>query len=419
MTKITDIMLRNSAPGGARICDSMVTGLGFTPGTEKGRGKWNLIFVSPETRKRREFGLGTYPTVGVADARERALEARRLIALGKDPVEQKRLTTAAATAAASTLTFEQAARSYIDASQEGWRNAKHKAQWKSTLETYVFPKIGKIKVTDLQSNDFAGVLKPIWLKKPETASRIKQRCYKVMKWCRAQGLVANNPVDVLDDLLPKQPGKRERVKHHPSMPWRDIPAFMQKITRMAKPTSTVSLLEFVILTAARSGEARAMRWEEVDFNKSVWTVPAERMKAKVLHRVPLSTRALEILERQRAHHPESDLVFPALRGGELTDMALTKFLRDHKAPSGDIGRTATAHGFRSSFRDWCSEGGIARDLAERALAHTIKNQAEAAYHRTDLLEQRRPVMEDWATYVSGHAASDKVITLKNAHNKFG
>ena len=171
-------------------------------------------------------------------------------------------------------------------------------------------------------------------------------------------------------------------------------------------------MEFVILTAARSGEARAMTWSEVDFEGATWTVPASRMKARVTHRVPLSRRALEILRVQRELQPKTDLVFPAPRGGVLSDMALTKFLRDQKAVSSEPGRTATAHGFRSSFRDWASEHGFARDLAERALSHTIANQVEASYHRTDLLEQRRSMMAAWAAHVIGAPKAQTVVPIR-------
>ncbi|MGH9427890.1 MAG: tyrosine-type recombinase/integrase, partial [Terriglobia bacterium] len=205
---------------------------------------------------------------------------------------------------------------------------------------------------------------------------------------------------------------RERTQHQPSMPWQDIPAFVKGVLHASASNVTRSLLEFVILTAARSGEARAMKWDEVDLEAKVWTVPANRMKAKVIHRVPLSERAVEILKAQRAKHPESELVFPSPRGLILCDMVLTGFLRDHKVQSSDEGRVATAHGFRSSFRDWASENGYSRDLAERALAHTIKNQAEAAYHRTDLLEQRRAMMEAWAQHVGGFGASSSVVLLR-------
>ena len=214
-----------------------------------------------------------------------------------------------------------------------------------------------------------------------------------MKWSWAHGLVSSNPVDNVGHLLPHRNGAQPT--HQPAMPWQDIPQFVRSKLRRGPYNVSRALLEFVILTAARSGEARAVTWGEVDFDAGVWTIPASRMKAKVVHRVPLSQRALEILSVQRAQHPETDLVFPSVRGLVLSDMVLTKFLRDHKARSSEPGRIATAHGFRSSFRDWASENGYARDLAERALAHTVKNQVEAAYHRTDLLEQRRAMMEAW------------------------
>ena len=262
--------------------------------------------------------------------------------------------------------------------------------------------------------DFADVLRPIWLTKPETATRVRQRCHMVMKWCWAHGLVQGNPVDVVDHLLPRQPGKRERVQHQPAMPWRQVPDFVASDLQDKPVNVTRALLRFVILTAARSGEAREMRWDEVDLSEAVWTVPASRMKAKAEHRVPLSAVAVRILNDQRAAYPDAELVFPAPRGGVLSDMVLTKFLRDHQAQSDVKGRVATAHGFRSSFRDWASEAGYARDLAEKALAHTIANNVEAAYHRTDLLEQRRPMMEAWGRHVCGQVTPGNVVPLNVA-----
>jgi integrase len=312
---------------------------------------------------------------------------------------------------AEAITFEQAARKVHEEQKPGWKNPKHADQWINTLRDYAFSKIGNRMAAELTAADFAEVLRPIWLAKPETASRVKQRCHKVMKWCLAHGLVPGNPVDVVAHLLPQQEGARERTIHQPAMPWRDIPAFVTKL-RAGPHSVTRTLLEFVILTAARSGEARAMTCCEVDLEARVWTVPANRMKAKAAHRVPLSERATEILMVQRERHSDADLVFPSPRGLVLSDMALTKFLRDQKAPSSDKGRVATAHGFRSSFRDWASENGYARDLAERALAHTVRNQAEAAYHRTDLLERRRAMMEAWARHVGGFAAAGRVVALR-------
>ena len=412
MVPLTDVKAKKIAPRHKPIADGTVRGLRLEPGQVKGRGKWIFRFVSPVNGKRRDMGLGVYPEVSIADARAKGLAARQSIAAGKDPIDEHEAERAARVTAAKVMTFEKAARKVHDDRKPGWKNAKHADQWINTLRDYAFPIIGKKRVADLVVADFADVLRPIWLEKPETATRVKQRCRTVMKWCWAQGMVSANPVDVVDHLLPQQPGKRERTTHQPSMPWRNIPAFVERALTAGPSNVTRALLEFVVLTAARSGEARAMTWGEVDLDAKVWIVPAERMKAGVAHRVPLSRRAVEILGAQRALHQDSDLVFPAPRGGVLSDMVLTAFLRDQNARSGDAGRIATAHGFRSSFRDWASENGYARDLAERALAHTISNQAEAAYHRTDLIDQRRPMMEAWAQHVGGGVASPKVVPMR-------
>ncbi|MCG9115321.1 site-specific integrase [Laribacter hongkongensis] len=220
-----------------------------------------------------------------------------------------------------------------------------------------------------------------------------------MAWGWAHGHCAANPVDAVGFLLPQQPGKAVRTEHQPAMPWRDIPAFVaEHLAGAARFDTTRAMLEFLILTAARSGEVRGMTWNEVDFDASVWTVPADRMKARLPHRIPLSDRAVEILRSQEGLHEE--LVFPSPRAQTiLSDMVLTSFLRRVNAASSTPGRVATAHGFRSSFRDWCSEQGYPRDLAERALAHTVANKVEAAYHRTDLLEQRREMMQCWSDFL--------------------
>ena len=412
MAQLTDLKLKAAMPGGKPMQDGAVSGLRFETGAQKGQGKWILRFVSPATGKRRDMGLGRYPEVSLADAREKGIAARKALANGKDPIDERDADKAERKTVADALTFEQAARRVHKDNKEGWKNTKHQDQWINTLRDYVFPGIGAKKVASLAPADFADVLRPIWLSKPETASRVKQRCHKVMKWCWANGLVQGNPVDVVDHLLPRQPGKRERVRHQPAMDWRAIPDFVATSLRVGRANVTRALLEFVILTAARSGEARAMQWGEVDEERRIWTMPADRTKTKVEHRVPLSDAAMRILDAQRKAHPSSSLVFPAPRGGVLSDMALTKFLRDQKAPSGDKGRIATAHGFRSSFRDWASEQGYARDLAEKALAHAIANKTEAAYHRTDLLEQRRPMMAAWAAHVCGDKAGANVVRMR-------
>lgn len=398
---LSDAKARKIKPKDKPISDGTVPGLYLVP-TEAsaGTGKWILRFVSPTTGKRREMGLGSYPTISIRDARLRAMEARGAMERGKDPLDLRRAQERETARLASVPTFEVAARQHHADKAEGFRSPKHTEQWMTSLEQHVFPKIGKRMVNDLTPADFAACLKPIWLKKAETAARIKQRCDAVMNWAAAHGFILASPVGVVDKILPKQPGKRERVEHQPALPWRELPAFMS----MLQEGETVSrlMLKLLILTACRSGELRQMQWDEIDFSHAIWTIPAARMRGKVLHRVPLGPRAIEILELQLDKSETGEgLVFPSRSRKPMTDMVLTKFLRDKKIESDTPGRLATAHGFRSSFRDWASENGYSRDLAERALAHTIKNAVEAAYHRTDLLEQRRAMMLKWEGYCLG------------------
>lgn len=397
MAMITDTKARNLKPTDPAIPHGGIVGLALHPSHTKGRGKWVLRYVSPLTGKRRNAGLGAYPEMGIAEVGRRASAMRTALAESKDPLEEK----AKAEEAPKIPTFKEAAETLHKALLSGWKNPKHGQQWLNTLMEYVFPKLGQKLLPDIQPGDVAEVLKPIWLTKAETASRVKQRVHAVMSWGWAHKHCQSNPVDVVTHLLPQQPGKAVRTQHHPAMPWREIPKFVQQhLGAGNRPEVTRTLLEFVILTACRSGEARGMTWDEVDFKKQVWAIPAERMKAKMPHRVPLSPRALAILESQKGEH--ETLVFPSVRDQvELSDMALTSLLRRLQAASDTPGRIATAHGFRSSFRDWCSEKGYSRDLAERSLAHTIKDKVEAAYHRTDLLEQRRELMDAWAAFVVG------------------
>lgn len=399
---LAETRARRIKSGEKPLADGTVTGLRLIPAATNGRGNWQLRFISPETSRRRDMGLGVYPEVSISNARDRALEARKLIAAGLDPISESRKKKEQSASVVQVPTFEEAARKVHDEHKFIWSKGKHVDQWINTLTTYAFPAIGALRVDTLKPSDFADVLRPIWSEKSETARRVKQRCHTVMKWCWGKEYVQGNPVEIVDILLPKQSITARQKVHHPAMPWRVLPQFMQDVVR-AGDHVTRHLLEFTILTAARSGETRGMTWEEVDFATSTWIVPAHRMKAKVVHRVPLSSRALELLELRQALRKHEALIFPSPTGKVLSDMALTKFLRTHKAESDVPRRVATAHGFRSSFRDWASETGVPRDLAERALAHTIHNTVEAAYHRTDLLEQRRGVMEAWATHVAGTA----------------
>lgn len=397
MATLTDTKARNLKPGEKPLPHGGVTGLALHPSTIKGKGKWVLRYISPITGKRRNAGLGSYPEVSVADAGNQARLMREQLSKGLDPLEIKK---EEATKPAIP-TVEIAARQVHQQLLPGWRNPKHGKQWLSTLEQYAFPVIGRQPINTITPAHIASVLQPIWLAIPETATRVKQRLHAVMAWAWAHGFCQANPVDVVDKLLPTQPSKTIRTQHQPAMDWRILPTFYQQhLANAERFDVSRALLSFVILTACRSGEARKMRWDELDLNTAIWTIPADRMKAQVIHRIPLSLQAIAILGKVRGLHGE--WVFPSPRKQvPLTDMALTTLLRRVEAPSTTPGRMATAHGFRSSFRDWCSEQGYARDLAERALAHTVQNKVEAAYHRTDLLDQRRPMMDAWSEFVAG------------------
>jgi len=359
------------------------------------------------------MGLGSYPDVTIIRARKLASAARDLISEGKDPINEREAEKRTRVAQSQIHTFQDATKIVHKILKEGWGSERHAENWLSSMEMYVFPALGHRKITDLKAKDFAEALRPIWIKKADTASRIKQRCNSVMDWCVAEEITEWNPVSVVSKLLPKQPGARERVQHQPSLPWRDIPHFVETILHKGKPCLSKMMLEFLILTAARSGEVRAMDWGEIDFDTATWVVPAHRMKAKTNHRVPLSDRALEILTYQSQITGGKGIVFPSVRGKVPSDAMLSKFLRENGVKSSDPKRTAVPHGFRSSFRDWASENGYSRDVAERSLSHVIQNQSEAAYHRTDLLEQRRDMMAAWAAHVCGISGKEgNVIPLR-------
>lgn len=412
MALLTDAKARNLLPGSPHLPHGGVTGLVLHPSSSRrGHGKWVLRYVSPVSGRRRNAGLGSYPDVGIAQAAKVAMKMRDQIALGMDPLESRQ----AEAAKPRIPTFADAAKLVHEEMSPGWKNAKHSQQWINTLNEYAVPVLGALPLDQIQPRHVAEALRVIWLDKPETASRVKQRLHAVMAWGWAHGYNKANPVDVVGHLLPLQPSKTARTQHQPAMPWRQLPTFIaEHLSGAGELEVTKHLLLLVILTAVRSGEARGMTWNEVNLEEAVWTIPAERMKTQQAHRVPLAPFTLDLIQRQQGQHPT--LVFPspysrrrnaasqqiaAARGNEgplISDMSLTALLRRLKAPSDTTGRHATAHGFRSTFRDWCSETGVPRDIAERALAHTIQNKVEAAYHRTDLLEQRRSLMWKWAEF---------------------
>ncbi|NQW10882.1 MAG: integrase arm-type DNA-binding domain-containing protein [Alphaproteobacteria bacterium] len=336
--------------------------------------------------RRRDVGLGPWPEVTLAAAREKVIEIRRLVREGGDPVASKRR--------AKATRFQDAAEALIASKRDGWRNPKHAAQWPSTLKTYAYPKIGNIDVQAVGVDDVLAVLKPIWSEKPETASRVRQRIEAVLDFAAAKGLrTGDNPArwrGHLDHLLPR-PSKVRAVEHHAAVDWREIGTFMAALAGRAGIAAKA--LAFAILTAARSGEVRGMRWSEIDIDAGIWTVPAARMKAEKEHRVPLTPQALALLGDKG--EPDN-LVFPGERKGKpLSDMSLTAVLRR-------MGRSETVHGFRSTFRDWAGETtSFPREVIEAALAHRLKDKAEAAYARGDLFAKRRDLMEQWTKVAVG------------------
>ena len=264
---LTETKARNIKPGEKPLPDGTVTGLRLLASGTKGKGKWQLRYTSTKSKRRRDMGLGSYPATSIALARQLATEAWKMLAEGIDPIDYRAKKQIVDNDGNHVPTFKEVSIQVYDSLSTGWNNKKHKDQWINTINTYVIPDIGHLPVDQLKASDFAKVLKPIWLKKAETAARVKQRCHTIMKWCFARELVSGNPVDSVDHLLPAQPSASKRVTHHPSMPWREIPKF-KKETIDQETTVTCVILEFIIHTAVRSGEARFMMWSEIDFQKS-------------------------------------------------------------------------------------------------------------------------------------------------------
>jgi integrase len=358
--------------------------------------------------KRRDMGLGGYPAVTLAQARTKAREAREKVDQGIDPIEARRAARSALMASrAAALTFEQCARKYIEANKAGWKSAKHASQWASTLETYAYPVLGSLLVADVQKANVLAVLEPLWQTKTETASRLRGRIEMVLDWAKARGYRSgDNPAEWrgnLAMLLPK-PSKVAKVEHHAALPIGEAGAFLAKLRE--QPGMGARALEFAILTASRSGEVRGATWAEIDRSARVWTIPAARMKAGKEHRVPLSAEALALLE-ELPLMAGSEFVFPAARGGALSDMTLSAVLRR-------MAVDAVPHGFRSTFRDWAGERTAhPREVIEHALAHQLKDKAEAAYHRGDLFEKRRRLMDDWATFLARPEVAAQVVDLQS------
>lgn len=398
---------RNIELGALAVSQIRRRGINFVGGvaglainvTASGSRSWILRYQVGG--KRKDKGLGGYPDVTLAQAKELARAARTKISHGIDPIEDGRAARSKLIAdQTAAITFKQAATQYIDTHEEGWRNAKHAQQWRNTIETYANPTIGKILVRDVGLAQILAILEPIWRTKTETASRLRGRIESVLDWATARGYrTESNPArwkGLLDKLLPT-PGKITKTDHHKALPYANLPEFMKLLK--AQQGIGARALEFTTLTACRSGEVRGAKWDEFDLNSGVWTVPAGRMKAGKEHRVPLSSLALSIITEQKKL-AFCDYAFPSshksklseFQGAPLSDMALTAVLRRMKV-------AAVPHGFRSTFRDWCAEQtDYSREVAEMALAHTIGDKVEAAYRRGDLFDKRKQLMQDWADY---------------------
>jgi integrase len=394
---------RLSAPGKHAVGKVAGLVLQITPG---GTRSWLLRTMIGG--RRREIGLGAYPGVSLKDAQEKASAARNEITSGIDPVlVRKEVASRLRAGRAFEVTFEDAAKRFIKAKAPEWRNVKHSTQWTNTLTEYAYPFIGKLLVRHITRSHVIEVLEPIWSTKTETASRIRGRLEAILDWSRVKGFREEgiNPAvwrGNLDKILPA-PKKTKRVRNHPALPIDEMAAFM--VTLRAVEGVSARCLDFTILTAARSGEARGARWTEIDLEKAIWSIPPERMKAQKEHRVPLSAAALKLLN-EIDRSTGKDLVFPSPRsGGVLSDMALLELMRRQKLE-------ATPHGFRSTFRDWASEyTNYPRELAEVALAHIKGDVTEASYWRSDVLEKRRQMMADWAEFITKPAGSEELAPI--------
>jgi len=381
MGKLTAARLRNlTAPG--RYSDGDGLFLEVKPA-----GGRNWILRALCGGKRRDIGLGPLKSVDLGDAREAAHQIRRQIAQGLDPIAERKRERRV------IPNFRDAAKIVHREHKASWKNGKHQSQWLSTLENYAFPKLGNRLVSDIGAPEIRDVLAPIWLTKPETARRVRQRIGTVLDWACVKGFrTSEAPLRSLSKGLPRQP-KKDR--HFAAMGYAGVPSFLARL-RERESIGRLAL-EAVILTAARSGEIRFALWSEIDLSVEVWSIPAERMKMGRPHVVPLSPQTIEVLKRaEKFRAPGSDLIFPGQKLKKpMSDMTLLKILRDM-----DVG--VTVHGFRSAFRDWVADQtSHPGEVAEAALAHAVPNKVEAAYRRTDFLKKRRELMRDWGHYCCG------------------
>jgi len=382
--------------------------------TQDGTKNWVFRFML--NRRPRWMGMGPLHTVRLAEARNRAAVYRMQRYDGIDPIERRRAEKLQTHLdAAKTMTFKDCAARYIAGHKAGWRNPKHAAQWEATLATYAEPVMGGLSVQAIDTALVLKVLEPIWTKKPETAGRVRGRIEVILDWAKVRGYRSGeNPArwrGHLDKLLPAR-SKVRRIEHHAALPYAELPGFFLDLREQAGAAARA--LEFAILTAARTGEVIGARWDEINLLDKTWTVPFARMKAGKEHRVPLSARALAILEEMQPHrHAEDAFVFPGgKRGRPLSNMAFLMLLR--RVGRGDV----TAHGFRSTFRDWAAERtNFPAEVVEMALAHTVSDKTVAAYNRSDLFDRRRRLMAAWATFCTApEKKAQSNVALLRSHS---
>jgi integrase len=403
---LTPLVVKNAKPG--RHADG--GGLHLLV-KESGARSWVYRFML--RGQSRDIGLGAAAgpgAVSLSAARDAADELRRKVKAGIDPLEERRRAAAEAMAAAQAaeiagITFRAVAEAYITANEDGWRNSKHRQQWRNTLSTYVYPEIGDLPVADIGTPHVLKILEPIWKAKPETASRVRGRLETVLDAAKARGYrTGENPARWRGHIAQILPARSRLTRgHHKALPYAAVPAFVADLRQ--REALAALALEFAILTATRTNEVLGATWDEVDLGRAVWSIRGDRMKAGREHRVPLSPRALQILVSLKPL--SKHWLFPTSNGGKLSAMAMSMLLRRMKID-------ATVHGFRSSFRDWAAEcTGYAHEVCEMALAHTIGNKAEAAYRRGDMFEKRCRLMADWASYCGTlHATGSNVTPLR-------
>jgi len=375
-------------------------------------GAKSWIFRFMMNGRAREMGLGSANEVTLADARERAIECRRLRSRGIDPIENRRgERQAAALEAARAITFRECAEKYIASHKAAWRNKQHLRQWQNSLTKHVEPVIGGFSIQAIDTALVMRVLEPMWTAKTETASRLRQRIEVILDWAKVQGFRdGENPARWRGhfDKLVAKPSKVKKITHFSALPYSELPAFMRDL-RNEKGTVALAL-EFTILTVARSSEVIGARWDEINFATKTWTIPGDRTKAGREHRKPLSARAVAILEKMTALRDQrhGDFVFPGNRAGRpFSHGVLLPVLQQ-------VGRAGvTVHGFRSTFRDWVAERtNYPREVAEMALGHSVGDATERAYMRTDLFEKRRRLMDEWALYCEFTHSGHVVISMR-------